>query len=416
MRYLIEKVSARQILDSRGTPTVEARVLLSGGYTGVASVPSGASTGAHEACELRDGAMAYGGKGVLRAVEHVNGEICRLLRGMDALDQYRLDGAMIELDGTRDKSRLGANAMLAVSLACAHAAARATGQELFRYLGGVAAREMPVPMMNILNGGAHADNNVDIQEFMIRPVGADSFESGLGMCVETYKALGKLLGARAMGTAVGDEGGFAPNLARDEEALGLIVQAIERAGYRPGEDVTIALDVAATGWLSEGAYVPPKRGARMDRDELMKMYVSLCGRYPIDSIEDPFAEDDFEAFALLTHALEGRVQIVGDDLFTTNPDRIRRGIQSRAANAALIKPNQIGTLSETVQAVHIAQSAGYRAILSHRSGETEDTSIADIAVALNAGQIKAGAPARTDRTAKYNRLLRIESILRGGAL
>ena len=408
----IAAVRGRQIFDSRGTPTVEAEVYLENGAAAVASVPSGASTGRHEAVELRDGdPAAYGGKSVLKAVRAVNQDLNEALHGLPANDQAAVDDAILRADGTDNKSRLGANATLAVSLACARAAAAAHGLEFYRYLGGAGGVTLPVPMMNILNGGAHADNNVDIQEFMIVPLGAGSFCHAMKMGTEIYAALKAALKSRGLATAVGDEGGFAPSLRDDEQALELLVEAIESAGYRPGADVAIAMDAAASEWTQGDGYRLPKNGQSLTREALIAHFADLAGRFPIFSIEDPLGEDDFEGFARITEQLGARVQIVGDDLFVTNPARLGQGIRSRSANAVLVKPNQIGTLSETIRTVRLAQQHGYRTILSHRSGETEDTSIADIAVALNAGQIKTGAPARTDRVCKYNRLLKIEQTL-----
>ncbi|MBS1327988.1 MAG: phosphopyruvate hydratase [Oscillospiraceae bacterium] len=408
----IAAVRGRQIFDSRGTPTVEAEVYLENGAAAVASVPSGASTGRHEAVELRDGdPAAYGGKSVLKAVRAVNQDLNEALHGLPANDQAAVDDAILRADGTDNKSRLGANATLAVSLACARAAAAAHGLEFYRYLGGAGGVTLPVPMMNILNGGAHADNNVDIQEFMIVPLGAGSFCHAMKMGTEIYAALKAALKSRGLATAVGDEGGFAPSLRDDEQALELLVEAIESAGYRPGADVAIAMDAAASEWTQGDGYRLPKNGQSLTREALIAHFADLAGRFPIFSIEDPLGEDDFEGFARITEQLGARVQIVGDDLFVTNPARLEQGIRSRSANAVLVKPNQIGTLSETIRTVRLAQQHGYRTILSHRSGETEDTSIADIAVALNAGQIKTGAPARTDRVCKYNRLLKIEQTL-----
>ncbi len=408
----IAAVRGRQIFDSRGTPTVEAEVYLENGAAAVASVPSGASTGRHEAVELRDGdPAAYGGKSVLKAVRAVNQDLNEALHGLPANDQAAVDDAILRADGTDNKSRLGANATLAVSLACARAAAAAHGLEFYRYLGGAGGVTLPVPMMNILNGGAHADNNVDIQEFMIVPLGAGSFCHAMKMGTEIYAALKAALKSRGLATAVGDEGGFAPSLRDDEQALELLVEAIESAGYRPGADVAIAMDAAASEWTQDDGYRLPKNGQSLTREALIAHFADLAGRFPIFSIEDPLGEDDFEGFARITEQLGARVQIVGDDLFVTNPARLEQGIRSRSANAVLVKPNQIGTLSETIRTVRLAQQHGYRTILSHRSGETEDTSIADIAVALNAGQIKTGAPARTDRVCKYNRLLKIEQTL-----
>ncbi len=409
----IASVAGRQIFDSRGTPTVEAEVILESGVAACASVPSGASTGRHEAVELRDSDSAYyGGKGVSRAVENIHETIEPVLLGLPADCQGTIDRLLIETDGTPNKSRLGANATLAVSLACAKAAAAAAGQMFYRYIGGAAASILPVPMMNILNGGAHADNNVDIQEFMIMPVGADSFHGAMRMATAVYGALKNLLRAQGLSTGVGDEGGFAPDLQDDEQALQLLTAAIEAAGFRPGEDICIALDAAASEWAEdEGGYRLPKRGTRLTREDLISYFESLSRKYPLISVEDPLAEDDFHGFCRFTEVLGDRLQIVGDDLFVTNPTRLRQGIAMGSANAVLVKPNQIGTLSETIETVRLAHANGYRAILSHRSGETEDTSIADIAVALGTGQIKTGAPARTDRVCKYNRLLKIEQHL-----
>lgn len=406
----IAQVSGRQIFDSRGNPTVCAEVILRCGARGAAAVPSGASTGIFEAHELRDGGADYNGKGVLRAVGNINNEINNALRGTDAARQERVDNIMLALDNSGNKSELGANAVLAVSLASAHAAAQAYRMPLYRWLGGQNARVMPVPMMNILNGGAHASNNVDIQEFMIVPSGAPSFAAAMKMAVEIYHSLGRILRSRKMPTAVGDEGGFAPDLGSDEEALELICDAISAAGYRAGEEVSVALDAAAGEWQEGDGYRMPKSGRSMTRTELIDFFARLTEKYPIISIEDPLGQEDFEGFAEITERLRG-VQIVGDDLFVTNNSRLAKGIKSGSANAILIKPNQIGSLSETLQTVRTAQEAGYGAIISHRSGETEDTTIADLAVAVNAGQIKTGAPARSDRTAKYNRLLAIEAEL-----
>ena len=409
----IASVAGRQIFDSRGTPTVEAEVILESGVAACASVPSGASTGRHEAVELRDSDSAYyGGKGVSLAVENIHETIEPVLLGLPADCQGTIDRLLIETDGTPNKSRLGANATLAVSLACAKAAAAAAGQIFYRYIGGAAASILPVPMMNILNGGAHADNNVDIQEFMIMPVGADSFHGAMRMATAVYGALKNLLRSQGLSTGVGDEGGFSPDLQDDEQALQLLTAAIEAAGFRPGEDICIALDAAASEWAEdEGGYRLPKRGTRLTREDLIAYFESLSRKYPLISVEDPLAEDDFHGFCRFTEVLGDRLQIVGDDLFVTNPSRLRQGIAIGSANAVLVKPNQIGTLSETIETVRLAHANGYRAILSHRSGETEDTSIADIAVALGTGQIKTGAPARTDRVCKYNRLLKIEQHL-----
>ena len=409
--YEIVDVLAREILDSRGNPTVEVEVTLDDGTVGRADVPSGASTGIYEACELRDGDKGrYLGKGVQKAVDNVNGEIAECLQGLNVLDQPTIDKILIELDGTPNKTRLGANAMLGVSLACARAAAAAIGLPLYQYVGGCNARTMPVPMMNVLNGGAHATgSNVDIQEFMIMPVGAPSFKEALRWCAEVFHTLKKIVPA----SGVGDEGGYAPNLESDEDALKALVEAIEKAGYRPGDDFMIAIDAAVSDWYSkeDGLYHLPKRGITMSSAEMVEMYKGFCDRYPIISIEDGLGEDDWEGWRLLTDALGDRVQLVGDDLFVTNVERIRMGIQKKVANSVLIKLNQIGTLTETLDAIQLAHRAGYTAVISHRSGETEDTTIADLTVAVNAGQIKTGAPSRTDRVAKYNQLLRIEDEL-----
>ena len=408
----IEDIIGCEILDSRGNPTVEVNVLLADGCTGRASVPSGASTGSHEALELRDEDPArYGGKGVLKAVENVNDRIAPELIGMDATDQGGVDQIMIQLDGTPNKGSLGANAILGVSLAVAKAAAEAVGLPLYQYLGGVAGRSLPVPMMNILNGGKHADNNVDLQEFMCMPVGAPTFSEGLRMGAEVFQALRKVLKDRGLSTAVGDEGGFAPNLGSNEEAIQAIMQAIEAAGYRAGEEVAIALDPAASEFFSDGRYELRGEHKSLDGDGLVEYYASLCQRYPIVSIEDGAAEDDWDTWKKLTDRLGQRVQLVGDDIFVTNVNRLRQGIERGVANSILIKVNQIGTLTETLDAIEMAKRASYTAVISHRSGETEDVTIADIAVGTNAGQIKTGAPSRTDRVAKYNQLLRIEEQL-----
>ncbi|MGN0182582.1 MAG: phosphopyruvate hydratase [Candidatus Ornithomonoglobus sp.] len=407
----ITDIHAREVLDSRSNPTVEVEVATSDGI-GRAIVPSGASTGEYEAYELRDGdKRRYNGKGVLKAVRNVNETIADELIGMNVLDQRLIDSALTELDNTTNLRRLGANAILGVSLACARAAACSLGIPLYRYIGGTNAHIMPVPMMNILNGGAHANNNVDIQEFMIMPVGAESFSEGLRQCSEVYFSLKSLLTERGMTTSVGDEGGFAPNLSADEEALELIVSAIGRAGYIPEEEFKIAIDAAASEWTEDEGYRLPKAGFYKTTDELIDYWEGLISRYPIFSVEDPLGENDFEGFARLTDRVGDRIQLVGDDLFVTNPKRLKQGIDAGAANSILIKVNQIGTLSQTLDAIETAHKAGYTAVVSHRSGETEDTTIADIAVAVNAGQIKTGAPARTDRVAKYNRLLRIEEEL-----
>ena len=411
MKHSISKVSATMILDSRGFPTVQARVETEDGALGVAAVPSGASTGKYEAVEKRDGDETYGGKNVQGAVQSVNEEIADKLQGKSVFSQYEIDHAMIELDGTPNKENLGANATLAVSLACARAAAAARQCPLFRYIGGVNSCILPVPMMNILNGGAHASNALDFQEFMIMPVGADSFSSGLHMGVTVYHALKALLKDKHLSIAVGDEGGFAPELTDEREALQLLCDAIEGAGYTPGEDIVIALDAAASEWAQGDHYHLPKADKIMFKDELIEHYRRLCSEFPIRSIEDPLSEEDFDGFRQLTNHFAGKVQIVGDDLFVTNPLRLTHGIQSKSANAVLIKPNQVGTLSETMETVRLAGRHNYRSILSHRSGETEDTTIADLAVALGCGQIKTGAPARSERVCKYNRLLRIEQML-----
>ncbi len=404
-------IIAREILDSRGNPTVEVDVVLEDGSFGRAAVPSGASTGAHEAVELRDGEDRYGGKGVQRAVESVEGEIYDALTGMDAEEQAGLDRLMIELDGTPNKSRLGANAILGVSLAVAKAAAEAHDLPLHRYLGGPQARVLPVPLMNIINGGAHADNPIDFQEFMIVPAGAPSFAEGLRWGAEVFHALKKELKGKGHNTNVGDEGGFAPNLKSPDEALAFIVSAIEKAGLKPGHDVYLALDVASTEFYKDGRYHLEGEGRTLSAAELVAYYGELCGRYPIVSIEDGMAEDDWEGWAALTAALGGKAQLVGDDLFVTNPERLADGIEKGVANSILVKVNQIGTLTETLEAVSMAQRARYGAVMSHRSGETEDSTIADLAVATNCGQIKTGSLARSDRLAKYNQLLRIEQQL-----
>ena len=413
--FEIVDVLAREILDSRGNPTVEVEVTLDDGTIGRAAVPSGASTGMYEACELRDGDKErYNGKGVMKAVENVNGEIAEAVVGLNVLDQTSIDKLLIELDGTPNKTRLGANAILGVSLACAKAAAAATGLSLYQYIGGVNAKTLPVPMMNILNGGAHASNSVDIQEFMIMPIGAKSFKEALRMCAEVFHQLKKTLKANGTPAAgVGDEGGYAPDLATDEDALKVIVKAIAEAGYKPGEDFKIAMDAAVSDWFDkeDGKYHLPKRGTVMTSDEMIDMWEDFCNKYPIISIEDGLGEDDWDGWVKLTQRLGNRVQLVGDDLFVTNAARVKYGIEKGAANAVLIKVNQIGSLTETLDAIQTANRAGYTAIVSHRSGETEDTTLADIAVAVNAGQIKTGAPSRTDRVAKYNQLMRIEEEL-----
>jgi enolase len=408
----IVDITAREILDSRGNPTVEVDVILEDGSLGRAAVPSGASTGAHEAVEKRDGDKSrYGGKGVLAAVEAVNGEIYDALSGFDAEDQRRLDQRLIELDGTPNKSRLGANAMLGVSLAAAKAAAISAALPLYKYVGGVSARVLPVPMMNIINGGAHADNPIDIQEFMILPTGAATFAEGLRMGAEIFHGLKKALKDAGHNTNVGDEGGFAPNIGSAEEALAFIVKAGEAAGYRAGEDFQLGLDVASTEFFKNGKYVLEGEGKTLDPAGMVKYLEGLVGNFPIVTIEDGAAEDDLEGWKLLTDALGGKVQLVGDDLFVTNPARLSMGIEKGLANSILVKVNQIGTLSETLDAVDMAHRAAYTAVMSHRSGETEDATIADLAVATNCGQIKTGSLARSDRTAKYNQLLRIEEEL-----
>jgi enolase len=404
----IADIIAREVLDSRGNPTVEAEVVLACGTRGLAIVPSGASTGAHEAVELRDGDTSrFGGKGVLKAVGHVEGEIFDALQGMDPTEQLRIDETMIALDGTPNKARLGANAMLAVSLACAKAAAAAHGLPLWRYLGGAYARTLPVPMMNIINGGQHADNPIDIQEFMVMPVAAGTGADAIRIGAEIFAALKKALHDAGHNTNVGDEGGFAPNLKSADEALAFIARACEAAGHRPGEDVMFALDCAATEFFHDGRYAMEGEGVSLDAGGMVDYLADLCGKWPIISIEDGCAEDDWAGWKLLTERLGGRVQLVGDDLFVTNPERLRRGIETGTANAILVKVNQIGTLSETLEAVEMAHRAGYRAVMSHRSGETEDSTIADLAVATNCGQIKTGSLSRSDRLAKYNRLIRI---------
>jgi len=413
----ISDIAAREILDSRGNPTVEVDVTLSNGMVGRAAVPSGASTGEHEAVELRDGdAERYGGKGVQQAVQNVEESIGPALRGHEITDQLGIDASMIELDGTPNKSNLGANAILAVSLASARAGAQSVGLPLYRYLGGPLARVMPVPMMNILNGGAHATNTVDFQEFMIVPVGAESFAEALRMGTEVFHALKKVLVKRKLATGVGDEGGFAPDLRDDEEALKVILEAIDAAGYAAGKDVALALDCAASELYVDGTYVFKKSGgAKKDAAGMVELYTAWLNEYPIVSIEDGLAEDDWDGWAKLTSALGDRCQLVGDDLFVTNTERLARGIESGVGNAILIKVNQIGTLSETLESIEMARAAGYLSVISHRSGETEDTFIADLAVATGAGQIKTGSASRTDRIAKYNQLLRIEEQLGGAA-
>jgi len=407
----IVNIVGREILDSRGNPTVEVDVLLASGASGRAAVPSGASTGEHEAVELRDGGDRYGGKGVANAVAFVNGEIAAALEGLEALDQRSIDDALISLDGTGNKSRLGANAMLGASLAVAKAGAQESGLPLYRYVGGANAHRLPVPMLNVLNGGVHADNNIDLQEFMLMPIGAPSFSEALQWGVETYHRLKALLVERHLSTGVGDEGGFAPDLASNEEAVALLVDAIEGAGFTPGRDIAIALDPAVSELYRDGSYHFDGEDRSLDAAQLVEFWERLVSNYPIVSIEDGMAQDDWDGWSALTTELGDRVQLVGDDLFVTNPERLQRGIDAGVANSVLVKVNQIGTLTETLTTVELAHTNGYTAVMSHRSGETEDTTIADLAVATNCGQIKAGAPARTDRVAKYNQLLRLESEL-----
>ena len=408
----IVDVYARQILDSRAFPTVEVEVTLEDGTVGVAAVPSGASTGIHEAVELRDGDKSkYNGKGVLKAVENVNNIVAEELAGVNVFDQVLIDKILVELDGTENKSKLGANATLGVSLACAKAAANYLGLPLYQYIGGVNAKVLPVPMMNILNGGKHADNNVDLQEFMIMPAGAPSFSEALRMCAEVYHTLKALLKSKGYETGVGDEGGFAPNLKSNEEAIQVIIEAISKAGYEPGKDIYIALDPASSEFYEDGKYNLAGEGKVLSREEMVDFYVKLVEKYPIISIEDGMAEEDWEGWKLITEKLGHKVQLVGDDLFVTNTKRLEMGIERGVANSILIKLNQIGTLTETLNAIETAERAGYTAVVSHRSGETEDTTIADLVVAVNAGQIKTGAPARSERVAKYNQLLRIEEEL-----
>ncbi len=420
MAYLeIVEVKGREILDSRGNPTVEAEVILDDGTVGRGMAPSGASTGEFEALELRDGDKSrYLGKGVLTAVENINTVIAEEIVGMDASDIYAVDAAMLAADGTKDKSNLGANAILAVSIACARAAAASLDIPLYRFLGGISGNRLPVPMMNILNGGAHAANTVDVQEFMIMPVGAPSFAEALRMCAEVFHALAALLKSRGLATSVGDEGGFAPNLSSDEEAIQVILEAIEKAGYTPGEDFMLAMDAASSEWkgAKKGEYVLPKAGTHFTSSELIAHWKKLVEKYPIISIEDGLDEEDWEGWQELTRELGGKVQLVGDDLFVTNTERLAKGIELGAGNSILIKLNQIGSVSETLEAIKMAHKAGYTAVTSHRSGETEDTTIADLAVALNTCQIKTGAPSRTERVAKYNQLLRIEEELGGAAV
>ena len=420
MKHLeIEKVIGREIIDSRGNPTVEAEVYLTDGTVGRGTAPSGASTGEFEALELRDGDKSrFGGKGVLKAVENVNTVISQVLKGMDPSDVYAVDRAMIQADGTKDKSNLGANAILAVSIASARAAANALAIPLYRFLGGVNGNRLPVPMMNILNGGAHAANTVDVQEFMIMPVGAPSFKEALRWCAEVFHALAALLKSKGLATSVGDEGGFAPDLASDEEAIQYILDAVKDAGYEPGKDFMIAMDAASSEWKGErkGEYVLPKAGTKFTSEELIEHWKKLVDKYPIISIEDALDEEDWEGWQKLTAELGDKVQLVGDDLFVTNTERLSKGIELGCGNSILIKLNQIGSVSETLEAIKMAHKAGYTAISSHRSGETEDTTIADLAVALNTCQIKTGAPSRSERVAKYNQLLRIEEELGASAV
>ena len=419
MKHLeIEKVIGREIIDSRGNPTVEAEVYLTDGTVGRGTAPSGASTGEFEALELRDGDKSrFGGKGVLKAVENVNTVISQVLKGMDPSDVYAVDRAMIQADGTKDKSKLGANAILAVSIASARAAANALQIPLYRFLGGVNGNRLPLPMMNILNGGAHAANTVDVQEFMIMPAGAPSFKEGLRWCAEVFHALAALLKERKLATSVGDEGGFAPDLGSDEEAIQCILEAVKRAGYEPGKDFVLAMDAASSEWKgsTKGEYILPKCGKKITSKELIAHWKDLCEKYPIYSIEDGLDEEDWEGWQLMTKELGDKVQLVGDDLFVTNTERLSKGISLGCGNSILIKLNQIGSVSETLEAIKMAHKAGYTAIASHRSGETEDTTIADLAVALNTCQIKTGAPSRSEREAKYNQLLRIEEELGAAA-
>ncbi|MEC7923450.1 MAG: phosphopyruvate hydratase [Planctomycetota bacterium] len=414
----IEHVQGRQVFDSRGNPTVEVDVTLSDGSTGRAAVPSGASTGEHEALELRDGGSEYMGKGVLQAVANINGEIRQALAGKDAAEQRSIDDAMLELDGTDGKKRLGANAILGVSMAVARAAAASAGIPLYVHLGSEASSRLPCPMMNIINGGEHADNNVDVQEFMILPSGAESFTHAMRMGSEIYHHLKKVLSSRSLSTAVGDEGGFAPNLGSNEEAVTIILEAVELAGYKPGDDVQISLDVAASEFFNKetGQYELTGEGRNLDADEIIDFYAQLVDRYPIFSIEDPLDENDWEGWQKMTAALGDKIQLVGDDLFVTNITRLQRGIEEKSANAILIKLNQIGSVSETLDAINLARENGFKNLISHRSGETEDSFIADLAVATEAGLIKTGAPCRSDRVAKYNQLLRIEEKLAEGAV
>jgi enolase len=411
--YRIKKAEGMQILDSRGNPTVEATVTLENGVTGTADVPSGASTGAFEALELRDGDKTrYGGKGVTKAVQNVSTALSEAVKGIDATDTAAVDSALLKADGTSDKSKYGANAILSVSLAAARAGANALGIPLYRFIGGVSADTLPVPMMNILNGGAHAANNIDIQEFLIMPVGAPCFSEGLRWCAEVFHKLADILKSRNLSTAVGDEGGYAPSLETDAEAIELILEAVKAAGYKPGKDFVLALDAASSEWAGPDGYTQPKHKTHYTTDQLIDYWKDLVAKYPIRSLEDPLGEEDWQGWTKITEELGDKVQLVGDDLFVTNTKRLERGINMHCGNSILIKLNQIGSLSETISAIRTAKHAGYTAVISHRSGETEDTTIADLAVALNAGQIKTGAPSRTERVAKYNRLLRIEKELR----
>lgn len=420
MNYLeIEKVIGREIIDSRGNPTVEAEVWLADGTIGRGAAPSGASTGEFEALELRDNdKKRFGGKGVRKAVENINTVISGVLTGMDASDIYAVDHAMIQADGTKDKSKLGANSILAVSIACARAASISMGIPLYRFLGGISGNRLPVPMMNILNGGAHAANTVDVQEFMIMPVGAPTFREGLRWCTEVFHCLASILKEKGLATSVGDEGGFAPDLGSDEEAIELILEAVKRAGYEPGHDFVLAMDAASSEWKGgkKGEYVLPKCKKHFTSEELIGHWKQLCEKYPIWSIEDALDEEDWEGWKKLTASLGSKVQLVGDDLFVTNTERLKKGIDSGCGNSILIKLNQIGSVSETLEAIKMAHKAGYTAVTSHRSGETEDTTIADLAVALNTCQIKTGAPSRSERVAKYNQLIRIEEELGAGAV
>ena len=411
---IIETIHAREILDSRGNPTVEVEVVLEDGSTARAAVPSGASTGAFEAAELRDEGKRYLGKGVENAVKNVNEKIAPIICGFDAQDQRLIDDEMIALDGTKNKSKLGANAILGVSLAAARAAAESSDLSFFKYIGGPTAHTLPVPMMNILNGGAHADTNVDIQEFMVAPIGAPTFKESLRWGAEIYHSLKSVLKKQGLATSIGDEGGFAPNLASNRAALDLILEAVEKAGFKPGKEIALAMDVAATEFHEKGVY--NFEGKKLTSDEMISYYAELVSAYPLVSIEDPLDEDDWDGWKKMTSQLGSKIQIVGDDLFVTNPERLSRGIENQTANALLVKVNQIGTLTETMDAVALAHRSGYRSMMSHRSGETEDTTIADLAVALECGQIKTGAPARSERVAKYNQLLRIEEELADAAI